>query len=130
MHDPISDYLTRVRNAGSTLKEVVDIPASKIKLEISRILREEGYIKDYKYIKQSSKGVIRVYLKYNKDKELTIKGLKRISHAGRRVYASKDELPMVLGGLGVAIMSTSRGMMTSRQSRTEGVGGEVVCYVW
>ncbi|MDD2717065.1 MAG: 30S ribosomal protein S8 [Candidatus Wallbacteria bacterium] len=130
MTDPIADMLTRIRNAGSTNKDAADVPASKVKLEIARLLKEEGYIKDYKYIKQSSKGVIRIYLKYTKEKELAIKGIRRISHSGRRVYAGKDEIPRVLGGLGVAIISTSKGIMTSRQSLQEGVGGEVICYVW
>ena len=130
MTDPIADMLTRIRNAGRSLKDVVDVPASKLKLEIARVLKEEGYIKDYKYIKQSSKGMIRIYLKYDKNKELAIRGLKRISHPGRRIYAKKEELPKVLGGLGIAIMSTSKGVMTSHRSHQEGVGGEVLCYVW
>jgi small subunit ribosomal protein S8 len=128
--DPVADMMTRIRNAGMRLKDFVDIPASKLKLELARVLKDEGYVKDYKYIKQSSKGMIRVYLKYNREKEFAIRGLKRISHPGRRIYANKEELPKVLGGLGIAIVSTSKGVMTSRQSKNEGVGGEVIAYVW
>lgn len=130
MTDPIADMITRIRNAGRSLKDVVDIPASKLKLEIARVLKEEGYIKDYKYIKQSAKGMIRIYLKYDNNRDFAIKGLKKISKPGRRIYVDKDDLPKVLGGLGIAIMSTSKGIMTSHRSRKEGIGGEVICYVW
>ncbi len=130
MTDPIADMLTRVRNASSVYHQSVDIPASNLKREIARILKEEGYISDYEYTEDSKQGVLRIYLKYGENKEKVISGIKRISKPGLRVYATKDEIPKVLGGLGIAVMSTSKGIMTDKQARAEGIGGEVLAYVW
>lgn len=130
MTDPIADMLARIRNANLIYRDKVDIPGSKLKREIARILKEEGYIRDYQWINDKKQGVLRVYLKYGPNKERVITGLKRISRPGLRVYARHDELPRVLGGLGVAILSTSQGVMTDRQARKLGIGGEVLCYVW
>lgn len=130
MTDPIADMLTRIRNANMVQKEVVDIPASRIKEEIATVLKIEGFIKDYQRIAEGPQGVLRVHLKYGRDGEKVISGLKRISKPGLRVYAKKDEIPKVLGGLGMAVISTSKGIMTDKQARTTGVGGEVICYVW
>lgn len=128
--DPIADMLTRIRNANNARHEIVDIPASRMKKEIAQILLEEGFIKEYEIIDDGKNGIIRIKLKYGPNKEKAITGLKRISKPGRRVYAGKDELPRVLGGLGIAIISTSKGIMTDKKARKEGVGGEVLCYVW
>jgi small subunit ribosomal protein S8 len=130
MTDPIADMLTRIRNANSAKHDSVDIPASKIKKEIARILLDEGFIKGFDVIDDGKQGIIRVDLKYGKNGEKTISGIKRISKPGLKVYAKSDELPRVLGGLGIAIVSTSKGMMTDRQARKENVGGEVICYIW
>jgi small subunit ribosomal protein S8 len=128
--DAIADMLTRIRNAGSAKHESVDIPASNLKRSIATILLEEGYIKSFEELNDGKQGVIRVSLKYTGNKQNVITGIKRISKPGLRVYAGKEELPKVLGGLGVAIISTSRGIMTDRKARTEGVGGEVLAFVW
>jgi small subunit ribosomal protein S8 len=130
--DPIADMLTRIRNANRVFHEKVDIPASNMKREISKILKEEGYIKDYKFIKDSNnQGKIRIFLKfYNNDKQRAITDLKRISKPGLRIYVSKDEIPKVIGGLGMALISTSQGIMTDKQAREKKIGGEVICYVW
>lgn len=128
--DAIADMLTRVRNASSAKHESVDIPASNLKKDIARILLDEGYIKNLELIDDGKQGVIRIALKYSANKQNVISGIKRISKPGLRVYANKDELPKVLGGLGVAIISTSRGIMTDRKARTEGVGGEVLAFIW
>lgn len=128
--DAIADMLTRIRNAGSAKHESVDIPASNLKRSIANILLEEGYIKSFEEINDGKQGVIRVSLKYTGNKQNVITGIKRISKPGLRVYAGKEELPKVLGGLGVAIISTSKGIMTDRKARTEGVGGEVLAFVW
>ncbi|MCT4508671.1 MAG: 30S ribosomal protein S8 [Tepidibacter sp.] len=130
MTDPIADMLTRVRNANTVKHETVDIPASNIKKEIARILLEEGFIKGYDVIEDGKQGIIRAQLKYGKNNERVITGIKRISKPGMRVYAAKDEIPKVLNGLGISIISTSKGIITDKQSRKEGVGGEVICYVW
>jgi len=130
MTDPIADLLTRIRNASLAYHDTVDIPASRIKRDIVQMLKDEGFIQDFQWIKQEPQGVLRVYLKYGPNKERVITGLKRISKPGLRIYAKKHEIPRVLGGLGVAILSTSRGVMTDKQARREGVGGEVLCYVW
>lgn len=130
MTDPIADMLTRIRNANSVYHEQVDIPASKVKEAVVRILKEEGFIKDYEAIKDSKQGVLRVHLKYGPNREKIISGIKRISKPGLRVYAQKDELPRVLGGLGLAIISTSQGIMTDKSARRAGLGGEVIAYVW
>ena len=130
MIDPIADFLTRIRNANTVYMEKVEIPASKTKLGLANILKEEGYIKDVEYIEDGKQGFLRLYLKYGANREKVITGLKRISRPGLRVYAQKDELPKVLGGLGIAIISTSKGLMTDKDARKAGVGGEVMCYIW
>ncbi len=128
--DPIADMLTRIRNANTVNHDRVDIPGSKIKKAIAQILKDEGYIREFEWVSNEHQGLIRVYIKYGPQKAKVISGLRRISKPGLRVYAGKDEVPRVLGGLGVAILSTSKGIMTDRQARTEGVGGEVLCYIW
>ena len=128
--DAIADMLTRIRNASSAKHETVDIPSSNLKKSIAKILLEEGYIKSVEDIKDEKQGVIRVVLKYSAGKQNVITGIKRISKPGLRVYAGKDEVPKVLGGLGVAIISTSKGIMTDRKARFEGVGGEVLAFIW
>ena len=128
--DPVADMLTRIRNAGSARHETVDIPNSKMKKAIAEILLEEGYIKSFQLIDDGTQGIIRVTLKYLPGKEKAIQGLRRVSKPGLRVYAGADELPQVLRGLGIAIISTSRGMMTDREARKLGVGGEVLAYIW
>ncbi len=128
--DPIADFLTRIRNANTVYMEKVEIPASKTKLAMANILKDEGFIKDVEYIEDGKQGVLRLYLKYAGSRERVISGLKRISRPGLRVYARKDELPRVLGGLGIAIVSTSSGLMTDKNARKQGLGGEVLCYVW
>lgn len=130
MTDPIADMLTRIRNANSSNKEFLEMPASKLKLEILSVLKEEGYIVDYRTKTDKNKHpVIVVTLKYN-DNERVIKGLKRISKPGLRVYAKVDQLPKVLNGLGIAVISTSNGIMTDREARRQNIGGEVLAYVW
>jgi len=130
MTDPIADFLTRIRNANMVMHEKVEIPASKTKQALAEILKKEGFIKDYEYIEDGKQGVIRIYLKYGSNKEKVITGLKRISKPGLRVYCKKDEIPRVLGGLGIAIISTSQGIVTDKEARKTGLGGEVICYVW
>lgn len=130
MTDPIADMLTRIRNSNMAKHETVDIPASNLKKEIARILLEEGFIKGYDVIEDGKQGLIRMQLKYGKNKEKVITGLKKISKPGLRVYAKKDEIPRVLGGLGIAIISTSKGIVTDKVARKEGVGGEVIAYIW
>ena len=128
--DPIADMLTRIRNANTAKHQTVDIPASNMKKSIAEILVNEGYIKSVEEIKDENQGIIRITLKYDEKGNRVIDGLKRISKPGLRVYASKDELPRVLNGLGIAIISTSKGIMTDKQARELGVGGEVLAYVW
>jgi small subunit ribosomal protein S8 len=130
MTDPIADMLTRVRNASSAFKPSVAIPSSKKLVEIARILHEEGYIADYEVVPATPQDELNITLKYGPRREQTITGIRRISKPGLRVYAKKDELPRVLGGLGVAVISTSSGVMTDKQARSAGVGGEVVAYIW
>ena len=130
MTDPIADMLTRLRNANSVYHEKVEIPGSKIKVAIANILKEEGFIKDFDFVQDSKQGLLRVNLKYGPNREKVITGIKRISKPGLRVYAKNDQLPRVLGGLGIAIVSTSKGIMSDKQARREGVGGEVLAYVW
>ena len=130
MTDPIADMLTRVRNANTAKHENVDVPASNIKKEIARILLEEGYIKGYDVIEDGKQGLIRLSLKYGKAGEKVITGLKRISKPGMRVYADRDSIPKVLNGIGISIISTSNGIVTDKQARELGIGGEVICYVW
>ncbi len=128
--DVIADMLTRIRNAGTAKLETVDIPASNIKLAIADILLEEGYVKDVKKIEDDKQGVIRITLKYTANKKSVISGIKRISKPGLRVYAGAGDLPKVLGGLGIAVISTSQGIMTDKKARKLGIGGEVMAYVW
>jgi len=128
--DPIADMLTRIRNAGSARHETVDIPNSKMKKGIAEILLEEGYIKSFQLIDDGTQGIIRVTLKYLPGKEKAIQGLRRVSKPGLRVYAGADELPQVLRGLGIAIISTSKGIMTDKKARAQHVGGEVLAFVW
>src|SRR5690606_4112096 len=130
MTDPIADMLTRIRNASMVYHDSVDVPASNMKKELARILKEEGFIRDYRVIDDGKQGIVRLYLKYGANKQRVISGLKRISKPGRRVYARRDQVPRVLGGLGIAVLSTSKGLMTDKEARKQGVGGEVVCYVW
>ena len=128
--DPVADFLTRIRNAMRSRHQKLDVPASKLKAEIARILKEEGYIANYKPTEENGMKVIRVYLKYNTNNESVIKDLKRISRPGCRVYQGKNEIRRVQGGLGIAILTTPKGVMTGRQARREGVGGEILCEVW
>jgi len=130
MSDPIADMLTRIRNANAVGHETVDCPHSRLKSEIARVLKEEGFILDYTSQSQERKKILRLYLKYGTDQEPVIKGLRRVSTPGCRRYVDSDTVPRVLGGLGLAIMSTSRGLLTDRQARTSRVGGEVMCHVW
>ncbi len=131
MTDPIADFLTRIRNANMVYHDKVEAPASKMKQAIAGLLREEGYIRDYELLDDGKQGVVRLYMKYGNDgKQRVITGLKRISKPGLRVYAGKDQLPRVLGGLGIAVISTSHGVMTDKKARKEGLGGEVLCYIW
>ena len=130
MTDPIADMLTRIRNANIVKHETVDVPASNIKKEIARILLEEGFVRGYDVIEDGKQGIIRIQLKYGQAGERVISGLKRISKPGMRVYAANQEIPKVLNGLGISIISTSKGILTDKQARRENVGGEVICYVW
>lgn len=130
MTDPIADMLTRIRNANVMRYKEVEVPASKIKVEIARILKEEGFISDYKIKKNNVQNIISLNLKYGQNKERVITGLKRISKPGLRVYVSVDKLPRVLNGLGIAIISTSKGLMTDKEARKEALGGEVLAYIW
>lgn len=128
--DPIADLLTRIRNANVANHDRVDIPGSKMKKAIVQILKDEGFIRDFEWIDNGHQGVIRVYLKFGPNKVKVISGLRRISKPGLRVYAKRDQVPKVLGGLGVAILSTSKGVMTDKRARQEGLGGEVLAYIW
>lgn len=130
MTDPIADMLTRVRNANSAGKQTVSMPSSKKLVEIARIMREGGYIADFVVEAATPRDILEITLKYGEKKDRTIRGIKRISKPGLRIYAGKDELPRVLGGLGTAIISTSKGVMTDRDARKAGVGGEVIAYIW
>ena len=130
LNDPISDMLARIRNANRALHETAAMPASRMKVEIARVLKDEGYIKDYRVERGESFDTLVVELKYGRSRERVITDLRRVSKPGRRVYARKDRLPRVLGGMGTAIMSTSRGLVTSRTAQELGVGGEVLCFVW
>lgn len=130
MTDPIADMLTRIRNALKAQYDKVDIPASSLKISIAKILKEEGYIKNYKVVKDNKQGILQVFLKYGSRGERIITELKRISRPSRRVYVSKDDIPFVRNGLGLAILSTSKGVFTDKDARTQGVGGEVVCSCW
>lgn len=130
MTDPIADMLTRIRNANQMKHKTVELPASKLKSEILKVLKQEGYITDFESINDGVQGTIKIKLKYLDNEERVIRGLKKISKPGLRVYAKSDELPKVLNGLGIAIISTSKGLLTDRAARKEKVGGEVIAYVW
>lgn len=130
MSDPIADMLTRIRNANVVRHETVEIPSSKMKKEIAEILKKEGFIRDAEYVEDNKQGIIRLFLKYGPNNERVISGLKRISKPGLRVYTKSQEIPRVLGGLGIAIISTSKGVMTDKDARQAKSGGEVICYVW
>jgi small subunit ribosomal protein S8 len=130
MTDPIADMLTRIRNANVVRHETVEVPASKVKEAIARILKEEGFIRDFERVEDGKQGVLRLHMRYGPDRVRVIRGLRRISRPGLRVYARKDELPRVLGGLGVAIVSTPKGILTDKEARRQGVGGEVLCFIW
>ncbi len=128
--DPVADMLSRIRNAISSRHQKVDVPASKLKLEIARILKEEGYIANYKATEEEGHKVVRIYLKYGNNNEAAISNVARVSSPGNRVYVRRSEIPRVLGGMGINILTTPRGVMTGRQARKEGVGGELLCEVW
>lgn len=128
--DPVADLLTRIRNANRANHETVEAPASKLSMEIVKILQSEGFVKGYEMVKDAKFPTVRMHLKYGQRKDKVITNLKRISKPGLRVYAKRDEVPRVLRGLGIAIVSTSRGVMTDRDARRKGIGGEVLCYVW
>ena len=130
MTDPIADMLTRIRNANTVGHKTVDVPASNMKKSIAGILKEEGYITDYALIDDDKQGMIKVTMKYGANKEKVISGIKKISKPGLKVYAKADEVPKVLDGLGIAIISTSKGVISDKEARRLGVGGEVICYVW
>ena len=130
MTDPIADMLTRIRNANTVGHKEVEIPASKMKKAIAQILLDEGFIANYEIVSDNAQGTIKVELKYGPNREKTIYGIKKISKPGLRVYAKADRVPKVLGGLGIAILSTSKGVITDKEARKLGVGGEVICYVW
>ncbi len=130
MTDPIADMLARIRNALMARHKTVEIPASKLKQEIARILKEEGYIEDYEFVAEGPQGKIVITLKYDENRRPVIAGLKRVSKPGRRIYAGVKKLPRVMGGLGIAIISTSQGIMTDHEARRRGVGGEILCEVW
>jgi small subunit ribosomal protein S8 len=130
MTDPIADMLTRLRNANSVLHDKVEIPGSKVKTAIAAVLKEEGFIKDYTFTEDNKQGMLTLSLKYGPEREKVISGIKRISKPGLRQYAKSAELPRVLGGLGVAIISTSKGIMSDKQARKAGLGGEILAYVW
>ncbi len=130
LNDPISNLLTNVRNAAGARQETVDIPASRLGQKILEIFKTDGYIEDFRLLKDNKQGLFKIYLKYGQDKKSAIIGLKRISKPGLRVYCQRDNIPRVIDGLGTAILSTSRGVMTDRQARKNKVGGEVMCFVW
>jgi small subunit ribosomal protein S8 len=128
--DPVADMLTRIRNANKALHDTTSMPSSKLKVEIARLLKQEGYITDFSVESGESFDLLVIKLKYGRGRERVLTDLKRVSKPGRRIYARKDRLPRVLGGMGISILSTSSGLMTSRKAAEEGVGGEVVCFVW
>jgi small subunit ribosomal protein S8 len=130
MTDPIADMLTRIRNANQMRHETVEMPSSKIKREIAEVLKREGFIRDAEYVEDNKQGILRLSLKYGKNSERVITGLKRISKPGLRVYVQSTEVPKVLNGLGIAIISTSKGILTDKETRRENIGGEVIAYVW
>jgi len=130
MSDPIADMLTRIRNAGKAKFNSVDIPGAKLKIELARVLKDEGFIKNYKLIKDKKQGILRVYLKYDEKETHAIYGLERVSKPSRRVYAKRKDVKPVLNGMGIAILSTSTGMMTDKKARAKNVGGEILCNIW
>ena len=130
MTDPIADMLTRIRNANMVRHEKLEFPASNLKKEVADILKREGFIRDYEQVEDNKQGILRIFLKYGKDETRVITGLKRISKPGLRVYAKADELPKVLNGLGIAIVSTSKGVLSDKEARSQAVGGEVLAYIW
>jgi len=130
MTDPVADMLTRIRNANMIRAEKVDIPASKLKIEVTKVLKEKGFIKGYKVLKDRKQGILRISLKYTGDGERLISGIKRISRPGRRVYVGKEKIPAVMGGFGTAVLSTPKGVFSDEICRREGIGGEVLCHIW
>ncbi|WP_407271432.1 30S ribosomal protein S8 [Radiobacillus sp. PE A8.2] len=130
MTDPIADMLTRIRNANMVRHEKLELPASTLKKEIADILKREGFVRDYEFVEDNKQGVIRIFLKYGANEERVITGLKRISKPGLRVYAKADEIPKVLNGLGIAIVSTSKGVLSDKEAREQAIGGEVLAYIW
>src|SRR5699024_3194011 len=130
MSDPVADMLTRIRNANTVRHEKLEVPASNMKKQIAEILKREGYIRDVEFVEDDKQGIIRIFLKYGQDDERVITGLKRISKPGLRVYAQSNDVPKVLNGLGIALVSTSQGMLTDKEARAKQVGGEIVAYVW
>ena len=130
MSDPIADMLTRIRNAGKAKFNSVDIPGSKLKMELARVLKDEGFIRNYKFIKDKKQGILRVYLKYDEKETHAIYGIERVSKPSRRVYAKSNDVKPVLNGMGIAILSTSTGIMTDKKARAKNVGGEILCNIW
>ncbi|MEN8231142.1 MAG: 30S ribosomal protein S8 [Thermodesulfobacteriota bacterium] len=130
MSDPLADFLTRIRNAGMVRYETVDVPMSNLKVDVAKVLREEGYIKDYQIIEDSKQGILRIELKYGPNDELVISGIRRVSKPGLRQYVKADDIPKVLSGLGISILSTSKGVMTDREARRLRIGGEILCEAW
>ncbi len=128
--DPLADMLTRIRNAGNAKHKSVDIPGSRLKASLAAVMKNEGYIKNYKFIKDNKQGILRIYLKYDKNESHVIYGIERASKPGRRVYVNSKEIKPVLNGLGISILSTSKGLLTDSQSRKENVGGEILCNIW
>lgn len=128
--DPVADMLTRIRNAGKAKFTSVDIPASKLKVELAKVLKNEGYIKNYKFVKDEKQGILRIYLKYGQGNVNSIYGLVRVSKPSRRIYVKGKDIKPVLNGLGISILSTSKGILTDRQARSENVGGEILCKIW
>ena len=130
MSDPIADMLTRIRNAGKAKFNSIDIPGSKLKTELARVLKDEGFIRNYKFIKDNKQGILRVYLKYDEEQSNTIFGLERVSKSSRRFYVKSKNIKPVLNGMGIAILSTSKGIMTDKKARSENLGGEILCNIW
>ncbi len=128
--DPLADMLTRIRNAGNARHKSVDIPGSKLKASLAAVMKNEGYIKNYKFIKDNKQGILRIYLKYDKEDNHVIYGIQRASKPGRRVYVNSKEIKPVLNGLGISVLSTSKGLLTDTQSRKENIGGEILCNIW
>jgi small subunit ribosomal protein S8 len=130
MSDPIADMLTRIRNAGKAKFNSIDIPGSKLKTELARVLKDEGFIRNYKFIKDNKQGILRVYLKYDEEQTNTIIGIERVSKPSRRFYVKRKDIKPVLNGMGISILSTSKGIMTDKQARSENLGGEILCNIW